>query len=161
MRVKVGKSLRSDVDTLTLHEETVRSITTLKARLSDMLGVKKERIVVFEEMDLAVPIPEWHRTPQSVLAEDLLVAPTPAFDYINILSVEQQQEFIVKAHPDMTHQQFMTMVARIVNVHPNELHLKDYRGDLWIYPTSKRHSTSATLSIRRGGMQNDVRARSR
>ena len=152
VHVAIGESLRTDVHMLVFKEETVRSVTTLQLRLSDMLGVKKERIVIYEASDLQAPVPEWHRTPQYVRAEDALVEPTPAFDYINILSLEQQQEFIIKAHPDMTHDQFMLMIAKVVNVSPMQLYLKDFRGQLWIYPESKHHSTSATLTIRRGGM---------
>ena len=148
VHVMIGRSLRTDVASMVFKEETVRSVNTLKGRLSDMLGVSKERVLIFEESDVSAQVPDWHLTPQRVLAEDLLAAPAPVFDYINILSVEQQQEFIVKAHPDMNHVQFMIMLARVVNVPPGDLQLKDFRGRLWMYPESKHISTSATLTIR-------------
>ena len=123
------------------------AVSSLKARLSDLLCVRKERLVALSMEGDKEEIPEWHTPPDRVLVEDLLVLPTPNFNYVNIYYREKHMDFILKVEPDIDNSQFVMMVASVVNVNLFAIDLRDQRGERWIYPTSLQMSSVVTLNL--------------
>ena len=86
--VVLGQSIKSDIEQITFKKMGVMPVGAIKARLTDILLMRKERLVVYAVCDQCKPLQEWQMASHNLVVDDSLTILTPSNDFVNVSSVE-------------------------------------------------------------------------
>ena len=162
IKVKVHPTVRTDIEELTLKENSYMKIQALQRRLAGIMSVELWRLQIMAEGSLE-PLPLFARVPDSVIVVDTWQR-YPEINLVNLMHAQSSQQFILPISAKASDQEFRSQVAAIVGGEPTELGITDSHGAAWKHPTKFNAGEVVYVNkIVRGGMRmpSDHASRSR
>ena len=158
LHVRIGSSVRSDIQECTLLLPNRISVGAVKVRIADIVGIDKTRIVLADETTPEKALPDWVECPERILVEDILLLPEKEADYINVFVPAIQQSFIIKVPKDACTGELRETIAKILRVDHRDIKITGRDGKDWTYRTSRSMTSSVVVTVEsRGRMQEQDR----
>ena len=151
--VFIGQSIRTDIKKMDLVVPASISVGSLKVRLSEILGMTKDRMIIVLPQDPNMSLPDWTQLPRQIIVDDVLTVPLKDVDYINVYMAATRQDFLIPVRSHATDEDVVLAISKVVGCLPSQVALTDQRGMNWTYSRARRRASYVVLTVLpRGGM---------